>query len=93
MEGTPDKPVNGIEISGVGFRDAGKTYMEQWGVPSGGDWALYRGAALHMEGSENTTVRDCIFKRLDGNAIMLGGYHRGLQLGLGLGLGLGYHAW
>ena len=27
----------------TGFRDAAYDYMDEWGVPSGGDWALHRG--------------------------------------------------
>ena len=80
MEGSPDQPVKGVSIEGIGFRDAKKTYMEQWGVPSGGDWALYRGGAIHLEGTENVNIANCSFIRLDGNAIMLGGYERGTSV-------------
>lgn len=45
--------------------------MERFGVPSGGDWSLYRGGALHLEGTENVTLQDGLYKRLDGNAIFL----------------------
>ena len=77
MEGTQEQPVRNIQLKGVGFRDAAKTYMtEQWAAPSGGDWSLHRGGAVHLEGTENVTISDCPFQRLDGNAIMLGGYNR-----------------
>mmetsp|Transcript_19072 Transcript_19072/g.35127 ORF Transcript_19072/g.35127 Transcript_19072/m.35127 type:complete len:425 (+) Transcript_19072:873-2147(+) len=71
-----DNPLQGVQLIGLGFRDAAKTYMEQWGVPSGGDWALHRGGAVHLHGTENVTISDCLFSRLDGNAIMLSGYNR-----------------
>ena len=35
--GTEAAPVTGIAIRGLGVRDAAATYMEPWGVPSGGD--------------------------------------------------------
>ena len=76
LEGTMDNPLMGVQLIGLGFRDSRKTYMEQWGVPSGGDWALYRGGALFLEGTENTTISNCHFNRLDGNAIMLSSYNR-----------------
>lgn len=76
FEGTKDNPIQGVHLSGIGFRDAAKTYMNQWGVPSGGDWALFKGGALHLEGTENITISDCHFRRLDGNAIMLSSYNR-----------------
>ena len=43
--------------------------MEKWGVPSGGDWSLYRGAAFYIEGTENVVVDNCLFKRVDGNGL------------------------
>mmetsp|Transcript_36805 Transcript_36805/g.89360 ORF Transcript_36805/g.89360 Transcript_36805/m.89360 type:complete len:539 (+) Transcript_36805:3-1619(+) len=80
IEGTMDVPVQNIRIQGIGFRDAAKTYMEQWSAPSGGDWALHRGGAIHLEGTENVVIVDSKFHRLDGNAIMLGGYCHGTQI-------------
>ena len=50
--------------------------MEKWGVPSGGGWGLYRGAAFYIEGTENVVVDNCLFKRVDGNALQLSGYNR-----------------
>ena len=66
----------GVTISGVNFRDAAYTFMEQFGVPSGGDWSLYRGGAIFVEGTEQLTLREGLYKRLDGNAIFLSGYNR-----------------
>jgi hypothetical protein len=74
IEGSMENPVRNIGIRGLGFRDAAKTYMEQWAAPSGGDWALHRGGAIHLEGTEGITILDSLFRRLDGNAIMLAGY-------------------
>jgi hypothetical protein len=60
----------------VKFRDAADVTMEPWGVPSGGDWGLYRGGALFFEGTEDCVVKHCTFTRLDNNAIFLSGYNR-----------------
>eukprot|EP00755_Sulcionema_specki_P003110 Sspe_Gene.27248::Locus_11646_Transcript_1_1_Confidence_1.000_Length_1842::g.27248::m.27248 len=60
-----------ISIANVGFRDAAATFMSDWGVPSGGDWALHRGGAVLIENSENVTLARNTFKRLDGNAVFL----------------------
>jgi len=46
-------------------------------VPSGGDWAMQRQAFLFFEGTENITIQDCNFVRLDGISVMLSGYNRG----------------
>jgi len=45
-------------------------------VPSAGDWALDRFAAVFLQGTENVTVSDCTFERVDGNAVMVSGYNR-----------------
>jgi hypothetical protein len=45
-------------------------------VPSGGDWSLYHGAALHIHGAVGTKVSGCDFQRLDNNAIILTGFTR-----------------
>ena len=60
-----------VTISNVGFRDARNTYLEKHGVPSGGDWSLYKGAAFEIANSIGTTVKACTFSRLDGTAIIM----------------------
>jgi hypothetical protein len=47
------------------------------GVPSGGDWALERLAAITFEYAENCVVESSMFTKLDGNAIAINGYNRG----------------
>ena len=74
--GTQGKPAEDIAIRGLGFRDAHHTYMDPWGVPSGGDWALHRGGSVFMEGTHRTVVQGNLFRRVDGNALFLSGYNR-----------------
>jgi len=74
--GTREKPVKNVVIRGMGFRDAAYTYMDEWAPPSGGDWALHRGAAVFLERTEKCTVQGNIFNRVDGNAVLLSGYNR-----------------
>jgi len=76
IDGTQQSPVTNITIENVFFRDAAATYMEPHGVPSGGDWALQRTAAVVLNGTEHVTMRGCAFVRVDGNAILLTGYNR-----------------
>ena len=76
IEGTLKAPVKNITIRGIAFRDAAETGLEPHGVPSCGDWALQRLAALFIEGTEGTTVDSCSFTRMDGNALMLSRYNR-----------------
>ena len=65
-----------VRIENVEFRDAAQTFLEPHSVPSCGDWALQRTAAIFAEGTENFTVHDCTFIRMDGNAFMLSRYNR-----------------
>ena len=75
--GTKEAPVEGVTIRGLGIRDAAATFMDPWGVPSGGDWALHRGGAVFVEGTKGTVVKGNLFKRVDGNALFISGYNRG----------------
>ena len=61
-----------ITIDNIGFRDMAATYMsDQWSAPSGGDWSLHRGGAILIENATGINIRNCVFHRLDGNAIFL----------------------
>ena len=80
IAGSKAHPVRGVRIENVHWRDAAHTYMERWGVPSGGDWSLYHGAALEISGAEDVVVSGGRWERLDNNAILLSGYTRGVQL-------------
>jgi len=76
ISGSMWKPVKNVTIQGITFKSTRYTYMEPHGVPSAGDWALDRIAAVFMQGTEGTSVQQCTFDRLDGNAVMLSGYNR-----------------
>ena len=65
-----DSPVRGVSLVGLEFRDAAPTYLEPHGMPSGGDWALQRTAAVFAQGTEGLLLDSCRFVRLDGNALM-----------------------
>ena len=75
-----DNPLFNVTLSSLSFRDSRSTYMERWGVPSGGGWSLYQGGAFKFENSTNCTIEYCLFNRLDGNSIMLYGYNRNISL-------------
>ena len=78
--GTLAEPVRDVRVRGLGFRDARATYMEPWGVPSGGDWALHRGAAVFLERTSDVIVEQNTFRRVDGNALQLSGFNRRAKL-------------
>ena len=76
VSGTPAAPVRDLTIRGLVLRDAAPTYLDPHGMPSGGDWALQRSAAVSAAGTERLTVADNLFTRCDGNGVGLDGYHR-----------------
>ena len=70
-----------ITVRGVGFRDAGYTYMSPHGNPGGGDWGLQspqydESGAVYLSGTEDVLFDSCTFKYLDGNAVFISGYNR-----------------
>lgn len=74
------QPIKDVSFKGVGFRDTAYTYLDPHGMPSGGDWALERTGAVFVQRSEGFTIEGCIFTRVDGNAVMISAYNRGLQI-------------
>ena len=80
VNGTKAAPVKDITIQGITFRDAADITMRPWGVPSGGDWGLYRGGAIFVEGAEHVTIQHNTLTRLDGNGVFVSGYTRDVTI-------------
>lgn len=73
VDGTRLEPVHGLTFRGLTFTATAPTYLDPtWDTPSGGDWALNWGGALHVEGSTGLVIEQSVFTRLDGNAVFLG---------------------
>ncbi len=80
VSGTPESPISDVALSGLIFTGAAPSFMAPHGIPSGGDWAVARTAALTVEGSVGFSVTDSVFTRLDGNAVALNGWNRGANV-------------
>jgi len=76
LTGSQWEPITGVKLTNIKYTAAAPTYMERHGVPSAGDWALDRFAAIFLQGTEGVTINNCTFERLDGNAVMFSGYNR-----------------
>jgi len=74
--GTQWNPVKDVKLQNIKFSSSAYTYMMPHGVPSAGDWALERYAAVFLQGTENYLIDGCTFERLDGNGVMVSGYNR-----------------
>ena len=66
-----EAPVRDITLSGLTIRHTAPTFMERYEVPSAGDWALHRGAAVFVDGAANIAIRGLLFDQPGGNALML----------------------
>jgi hypothetical protein len=80
LRGSAAEPVRYLAFRGLVFRRAGYTFMQTDTVPSGGDWRIFRGAAVELDGTENCAVRDCTFDGVGGNAIFVRNYNRGAEV-------------
>lgn len=69
IRGSSSLPVKNIHIHGLTFSYTRNTYMEQFEVPSGGDWALHRGGCIFVDGAENIHISYNIFRNNGNNNI------------------------
>lgn len=65
------QPIRNVTIRGITMTGTRYTYLDPHGVPSAGDMAVARVAAVFLEGTEGVVVSNCKLTRLDGNAIMV----------------------
>jgi hypothetical protein len=76
IKGSSDKPVRNITIRNINFSQAETTFMKDYEPLARGDWAIHRGGAIFLEGTENCTIEKCSFEQLGGNGIFMSGYNR-----------------
>ena len=70
------QPIVDVTIRGLTLTATRYSYMDPHGVPSAGDFAVPRSAAVLLDGTEGTTVSDCNLTRLDGNGLIVSGHNR-----------------
>ncbi|MCH6258703.1 PDZ domain-containing protein [Puniceicoccaceae bacterium K14] len=66
-----------IRIEGIRFNGTDRTFMETVEPLLRSDWTIYRGAAVHLRGTENIVIEGCSFEELGGNAVLVDSYNRG----------------
>ena len=76
LRGTPEHLLKDVTIQGIRFEHTLRTLMEPYERLMRSDWAIYRGAALFMENTENCLVSECEFTNLGGNALFVSRYNR-----------------
>ena len=78
--GTQDEPVHHIMLCGFQIAHAASTFLEQYSIPSLGDWAIHRGGSVFFECTRNCAIEDCFFDAVGGNAIFISDYNRNIQV-------------
>ncbi|WP_407556458.1 hypothetical protein [Winogradskyella sp. 4-2091] len=76
IKGDTNAPVKNIQIKGFTFTQSRYTFMNMYEPVARGDWAIHRGGAIYLEGTENCKISDCNFEYLGGNAVFMSAYNR-----------------
>ncbi len=61
VRGDPSAPVQQLTIRGLTFAHTESTLLDEYEVPSGGDWSTHRGGALFIEGAQNVVIDNNLF--------------------------------
>ena len=76
VKGSSKDPVKYITLKGFVVRHSARTFMETDERLLRSDWAIYRGGAFTLTGTENITILDCEFDQVGGNAVFVSKYNR-----------------
>lgn len=76
FEGSEAKPVKHITLQGFVVRHAARTFMDTKEQMLRSDWAIYRGGAFMLTGTEDVKILDTEFDQVGGNAIFVNNYNR-----------------
>ncbi len=74
--GSEADPVKNIYLRGFVVRHAARTFMETKEPLLRSDWAIYRGGAFLLTGTESIQIIDCEFDQVGGNAVFINNYNR-----------------
>lgn len=80
FRGTQSNPVHDIVLEGITFTQTQRTFMKTKEPLLRSDWKIYRGGAVSLEGTEDTVIRNSVFKQLGGNAIFVSNYNRHVKI-------------
>ena len=76
FQGSEASPVRFITLQGFVVRHAARTFMETKEPLLRSDWAIYRGGAFMLTGTEDVSILDTEFDQVGGNAIFVNNYNR-----------------
>jgi len=76
FKGTEESPVKHITLQGFVVRHAARTFMDCKEQLLRSDWAIYRGGAFFLTGTEDIRILDTEFDQVGGNAVFVNNYNR-----------------
>lgn len=76
FKGSEEEPVKHIAFQGFVVRHASRTFMDVKEPLLRSDWAIYRGGAFLLTGTEGVQILDTEFDQVGGNAIFVNNYNR-----------------
>ncbi|MDQ8195647.1 PDZ domain-containing protein [Coraliomargarita sp. SDUM461004] len=76
FRGTEADPVRHISVQGFVVRHAARTFMDTKEPLLRSDWAIYRGGAYMLTGTEHIQILDTEFDQVGGNAVFVNNYNR-----------------
>ena len=76
FRGSESAPVRNIALEGLEMTHTLRTFMDTREPLLRSDWAIYRGGAVVLEGTEDCAIRQCHFVRVGGNAVFFSNYNR-----------------
>jgi len=76
LRGDQQSPVRHLQLRGLTFRHAARTFMDTKEPLLRSDWTIYRGGAVFCEGAEDCELADCVFDQVGGNAVLVSNYNR-----------------
>ena len=76
FQGSEESPVKFITLQGFTVRHAARTFMDCKEQLLRSDWAIYRGGAFMLTGTEDVSILDCEFDQVGGNAVFVNNYNR-----------------
>ncbi len=76
FRGTAESPVKHITWKGFVFRHTARTFMDTREPLLRSDWAIYRGGAVLLTGTEDVSILDSEFDQPGGNAVFVNNYNR-----------------
>lgn len=76
FHGSSKQPVKHITLQGFTYRHAARTFMDTKEPLLRSDWAIYRGGAVLLTGTEDVSILDSEFDQVGGNAVFVNHYNR-----------------